>query len=223
MLNLPEITQLQKPLPKSQIYRKFRLTNAQVSKFDADISRIDIVNEISSRTIPSIQQGKTVKSFYVLSVTLKTKDYEAKNIERIAKLIPQNLVFALQFEEEIQLAVFCEKLFTTEWMPEAKAAIELTGLNFDEVWENIIKKVDGGEWNNDLSLKENIGIKDRKEKLEKEINRLEKLARKEVQPKKKFELVAQKRKREAELEGLNFGGQSVVRNFRTTVIQGGEK
>ena len=202
MLNLPEVTQLQKPLPKAQIYRKFQLTNAQQTKFDADISRIDIVNEVSSRTIPSIQEGEKVKSFYILSVTLKTKDYEQKNIERIAKLIPQNMVFALQFEEEVQLAVFCEKVFTTEWMLETKASIQLTGLNFDDVWENIIKKIEGGEWNNDLSLEENIVLKEQKEKLQKEIEKLEKLARKESQPKKKFELVSQKRKLEQELRKL---------------------
>ena len=202
MFNLPEVTELRKALPKAQIYRKFELTNAQVAKFDADISRIDIVNEVSSRTIPAIQEGQKVKSFYLLSVTLKTKDYEPKNIKRIAKLIPQNLIFALQFEEEIQLAVFCEKLFTTEWMPETKAAIELSGLNFDDVWENIIKKIEGGEWNSDLTLEENIEIKEKQEKLQKEIERLEKLARKEVQPKKKFELVNHKRKLEEELRNL---------------------
>ena len=202
MLNLPEVTELRKALPKAQIYRKFELTNAQQTKFDADISRIDIVNEVSSRTIPAIQEGQNVNSFYLLNVILKTKDYEPKNIERIAKLIPQNLVFALQFEEEIQLAVFCEKLFTTEWMSETKASIEISGLNFDEVWENIIKKIEGGEWKRELSLEENIEIKEKQEKLQKEIEKLEKLARKEVQPKKKFELVNQKRKLEEELNRL---------------------
>ena len=160
------------------------------------------MNEVSSRTIPAIQEGEKVKSIYVLSVILKTKDFDNKNIERIAKLIPQNLVFALQFEEEIQLAVFCEKLFTTEWMSESKATIELSGFNFDEVWENIIKRIEGGVWNNDLTLEENIEIKEKQEKLQKEIERLEKLARKEVQPKKKFELVNQKRKLEEELNRL---------------------
>ena len=202
MLNLPNATELHKPLPKSQIYKKFQLTNAQQTKLDAYISRIDIVNEVSSRTIPAIQEGEKVKSFYILSVTLKTKDYDGKNIERIAKLIPQNLVFALQFEEEIQLAVYCEKVFTTEWLLEINANIELTGLNFDEVWENIIKKIEGGEWDSSLTLEENIDIKEKKEKLQKEINRLEKLARKEVQPKKKFELVAQKRDLEKEFQNL---------------------
>ncbi len=202
MFNLPEITQLQKNLPKSQIYKKFQLNNAQQTKFDLDISRIDIVNEISSRTIPAIRVGSKVKSFYVLSVRLKKKIIDYKNIERIAKLIPQNLVFALQFEEEIQLAVFCERMFTTAWIPEAQVQLELQGLTFDEVWENIIKIIEGGEWDSNLSLSENIELKEKKEKLQKEIAKLEKLARKEIQPKKKFELVSQKRNLEDELNGL---------------------
>lgn len=200
MFGLPISTELHKPLPKSQIYRKFQLTNAQQAKFDADISRIDIVNEVSTRTIPAIQESEKVKGFYVLCVTLKTKDYEPKNIERIAKLIPQNLVFALQFEKELQLAVFYEKLFRAEWIAESNAALALTGLTFDEVWENIIKQIEGGEWKRDLTLEENIEIKEKQARLQKEIDRLEKLARKEIQPKKKFELVAQKRKLEEELE-----------------------
>ena len=202
MLYLPEITELHKPLPKTQIYKKFQFSNSQQTKFDADISRIDIVNEVSLRTIPSIQQGKKINSIYVLSVTLKTKDYDSKNIEKISKIIPQNLVFALQYEEEIQLAVFCEKIFVTEWMHEPKAKLELKGFNFDEVWENIIKQIEGGEWDSNLSLSENIELKERKEKLQKEIDKLEKLARKEIQPKKKFELVNKKRKLEEELNNL---------------------
>lgn len=200
MLNLPNATELHKPLPKSQIYKKFQLTNAQQTKFDADISRIDIVNEVSSRTIPAIQEGEKVKSFYILSVTLKTKDYDRKNIERIAKLIPQNLVFALQFEEEIQLAVYCEKVFTTDWLIESNASIPLNGLNFDEVWENIIKKIEGGEWNKDLSLKENIEIKEQQEKLQKQIATLEAKMNKEKQPNKKFELFNEIKKLKNELE-----------------------
>lgn len=80
----------------------------------------------------------------MISVTLKTKDYDSKNIEKISKIIPQNLVFALQYEEEIQLAGFCEKIFTTRWIHETKVKLELKGLNFDEVWENIIKQIEGG-------------------------------------------------------------------------------
>ena len=196
MLNLPEITELHKPLPKTQIYKKFQFSNAQQTKFDADISRIDIVNEVSSRTIPSIQQGKKINSIYVLSVTLKTKDYDSKNIEKISKIIPQNLVFALQYEEEIQLAIFCEKIFTTSWIHETKAKLELKGLNFDEVWENIIKQIEGGEWDSNLSLSENIELKERKEKLQKEIDVLKKKMKNEKQFNRQIEIKAEIRRLE---------------------------
>lgn len=191
MLNLPEITELHKPLPKTQIYKKFQFSNFQQTKFDADISRIDIVNEVSLRTIPSIQQGKKINSIYVLSVTLKTKDYDSKNIEKISKIIPQNLVFALQYEEEIQLAVFCEKIFTTSWIHETKAKLELKGLNFDEVWENIIKQIEGGEWDSNLSLSENIELKEKKEKLQKEIDVLKKKMKNEKQFNRQTEIKAE--------------------------------
>lgn len=196
MLNLPEITELHKPLPKSQIYKKFQFSNSQQTKFDADISRIDIVNEVSLRTIPSIQQGKKINSIYVLSVTLKTKDYDSKNIEKISKIIPQNLVFALQYEEEIQLAVFCEKIFITSWIHETKATLELKGLNFDEVWENIIKQIEGGEWDSNLSFSENIELKEKKEKLKKEIDVLKKKMKNEKQFNRQIEIKTEIRRLE---------------------------
>ena len=181
MLNLPKITELQKPLPKSQIYKKFQFSNAQQTKFDADISRMDIVNQVSTNTIPAIREGEKIKSFCVLNVTLKNKNYDIKNIEKISKMISQNLVFALQYEEEIQLAVFCEKIFTTDWIHETKAKLELKGFNFDEVWENIIKQIEGGEWDSNLSLSENIELKEKKEKLKKQIEVLQAKIRKEKQ------------------------------------------
>ena len=181
MLNLSKITELQKPLPKSQIYKKFQFSNAQQTKFDADISRMDIVNQVSTNTIPAIREGEKIKSFCVLNVTLKNKNYDIKNIEKISKMISQNLVFALQYEEEIQLAVFCEKIFNTDWIHETKAKLELKGFNFDEVWENIIKQIEGGEWDSNLSLSENIELKEKKEKLKKQIEVLQAKIRKEKQ------------------------------------------
>ena len=62
-------------------------------------------------------------------------------------------------------------------------------INLDTVWENIIVAVGGVNIENGNSLDEQIEINERKQKLEKEITRLEKQARAERQPKKKFELV----------------------------------
>ena len=53
---------------------------------------------------------------------------------------------------------------------------------------------------NDNSLDEQIICDEKRAKLEKEIARLEKLARAEKQPKKKFELVQQIKKLKVEME-----------------------
>lgn len=142
MLGLPKATETNKPLPKTLVYKQFGLTAQQRARFDASISRMAIVNVVSPDTVPGLIVGENIKSFYVLSVLLKRKDYDAKNIAVLAKLIPQHLLFALQYEDEIQLAIFQEKLFTSPWNTIANIqALSLKGLNLDRVWDNIVTTV----------------------------------------------------------------------------------
>ena len=115
MYGLPQTTEIKKQLPKKAIYAKFDMKPAQRDSFDADISRIDIVAMLSPRTIPALAEGEEVKEIYVLSVQLKKKDYDTKNIALLSKLIPHKMVFALHYEDEIQFAIFHTKLITSAW------------------------------------------------------------------------------------------------------------
>ena len=187
MLGLPKTTEMNKQLPKKAIYAKFQMNTAAKEKIDADISRITIVNEIIPNKV-NIPAGEDVKSFFVLLVSLKKKEYDEKTIASLSKLIPQNILFVLQYENESRLAIYHTKIMQTEWMQTEEQKIELKGLNLDTVWENIIVAVGRVNIENGNSLDEQIEINERKWKLEKEIARLEKQARAERQPKKKFEL-----------------------------------
>lgn len=190
MLGLPKSTEMNKQLPKKAIYAKFQMNTASKDKVDADISRIVIVNEISPSRI-NIPAGEEVGSFFVLLVTLKKKNFDEKTIAALSKLIPQNILFVLEFEGQSKLAIYRTKLMQTDWKPTESCTIELRGLTLDKVWENAIRSLELGVWNEELSLDENLAIHDRRSKLEKEIAKLEKQARAEKQPKKKFELVQQ--------------------------------
>lgn len=88
----------------------------------------------------------------------------------------------------------------TDWMPIEEQRIELQGLNLDKVWENLIRSLECGVWNEELSLDENIALHEKQAKLEKEIVKLEKQARAEKQPKKKFELVRKAKEIKLRLE-----------------------
>ena len=201
MLGLPKTTEMSKQLPKKAIYTKFQMNTAAKEKIDADISRITIVNEIAPNKV-NIPSGEDVKSFFVLHVSLKKKEYDEKTITTLSKLIPQNILFVLEYENESRLAIYHTKVMQTAWMPTEEQKVELKGLNLDTVWENIVIAVGGVNIEKGNSLDEQIEINEKKKKLEKEIAKLEKQARVEKQPKKKFELVQVEKKLREKLKLL---------------------
>lgn len=201
MLGLPKTTEMSKQLPKKAIYTKFQMNTAAKEKIDADISRITIVNEIAPNKV-NIPSGEDVKSFFVLLVSLKRKEYDEKTIATLSKLIPQNILFVLEYEDESRLAIYHTKVMQTAWIPTEEQKVELKGLNLDTVWENIVIDVGGVNIEKGNTLDEQIEINEKKQKLEKEIAKIEKQARAEKQPKKKFELVQAEKKLKEKLRLL---------------------
>lgn len=188
MLGLPKSTEMNKQLPKKAIYAKFQMNTAAKEKIDSDISRITIVNEVIPDKI-NISKGQKIESFFVMYVVLKKKDFDEKNIITLSKLIPQNLLMILECGGEAKLATYHMNLIQTDWKILDDLRIELKGLDLDTIWENIIVQIGGLSIEKGNTLDEQIAIDEKKSKLKKEIDRLEKQARGEKQPKKKFELV----------------------------------
>ena len=188
MYGLPHTTEIRKQLPKKAIYAKFELKPAQRDGFDADVSRIDIMAVISPTTVPAFASGENIKEFYVLDVQLKKKDYDEKNIAMLSKLIPQNILFALQYEDETQLAIYHTKLIKSDWKSTTDTDIRLSGLNLDTVWENIIKDIGEIHVREGKTLTEQIQEDERLVKLKKQIEELERKCRTEKQPRRRLEL-----------------------------------
>lgn len=188
MLGLPKSTELNKQLPKTAIYAKFQMNTAEKAKIDEDISRITIVNEVSATKL-NIAPGETVQTFFVLQVVLKRKSFNEKSLISLSKLIPQNMVLLLEHEGQAKLAVYHTRLLQTPWCEPDRLSLVIKGLSMDAVWENVIVQIGGIQIESGNTLDQQIVQDEQQDKLEKEIARLEKLARAEKQPKKKFELV----------------------------------
>ena len=189
MLGLPRSTELNRQLPKKAIYAKFSMNTAAREKLDADISRIMIVNEISPQTVPTLAATEEVASFYVLLVALKRKAYEERTVAQLTKLIPQRMLLVLEYGGECRLAVYHTKLIQSPWRKSADCAVSLKGLDLSAVWQNIVTQIGEIEVENGHTLEQQIAADEQRAKVQKEIERLEKLARKEIQPKKKMELI----------------------------------
>ena len=188
MFNLPDKTELKKQLPKKAVFEKFDLKAAERDRFNADVARMDIVAHISPATVPALAEGDRIKGIYVLLISLKQRDYSEKNILLLQRLIPQNMVFALQYENEMRLAVFHTVLQQSEWLPTEGVAIPLVGTTLDAVWENIIATIGNITRTENSSLEEQIHEKLEREKILKQLAVLEKQCKAEKQPRRKYEL-----------------------------------
>lgn len=188
MLGLPQSTEVKRPLPKAQLYKRFDWKPSQRECFDGDVSHLDFVNWIAPRTLPAISEGIEVKEIFVIKVSLKSRDFDQKNIVMLAKSIPQRVIYLLHFENEAMLAVYHAKLFTTPWNSIDDVILPLSGLNLDAVWENIVSSIGQFSIEQDKSLSEQIKIDEERAKLERQIAALECQMKATKQPRRKREL-----------------------------------
>lgn len=194
MLGLPQSTEVKRPLPKAQLYKRFDWKPSQRESFDGEVARLDFVNWIAPRTLPAIAEGAEVKEIFVIEVSLKNSDFDPKNIILLAKSIPQRVIYLLRFEDEAMLAVYHSKLFTTPWQSLDSASITLKGLNLDAVWQSLVSSVGQFSVEQENSLTEQIKIDDERAKIEKQIAALEKRMNTAKQPRRKRELFDKIRK-----------------------------
>ena len=201
MLGLPQKTELRKKLDKTLIYSTFNLDKKQQALFDSDISLLYIVNDVSEYST-GIKKGENVSSIRVIQVKMKNKEYNDANITRLFRLIDNKIILLLEFQDEVQLVVYHLKLFKTDWHPRDDIKLTLSGLNMDTVYENIVTQIGDFQIQDGNTFEEQIVADEQQAKLQKEIARLEKQARAEKQPKKKFELVSKIKFLNKQLSGL---------------------
>lgn len=194
MLRLPQSTEVNRPMPKAQLYKKFELKQAQRDAFDADVARMEIVNVIAPQSLPGVAEGSEIKAVFVVDVELKRSDYDTKNIILIAKLIPHRIIFALRHEDKVQFAVYHTKLFTSPWQSLQTSNLTLSGLNLDAVWQNIVAYIGELEVAEGKSLTEQIRLDEEHARLVNQIEALERQMRSTSQPRRQRELYSEIKK-----------------------------
>lgn len=201
MLGLPASTEIHMLITRKRVYEHFGadMSAERRKRFEADIARMVLTNEVSPVSI-NLPAGEQVQSFFVLQVTLKEKEFDAQNITLLARLFGQRLVMMLEYEGRQRLALWQGRLYMTEWADAGAWTLPLTGLNLDQAWEHIVAQIAGIDRDPGRALDEQLAQAAQREKLQKEIARLEKQARAERQPKKKFELVQKIKAKQQEME-----------------------
>lgn len=194
MLTFPQKAVVRRIMPKEAFYKHLNLSGEIRDKFISDVKRIVMEYKLASDTI-NIEAGEEISEILILSIELKKLDMDYRIIENIARQNAHKLLFLIKFEVQGQLALYYNKLYKTAWMPLTDLDLDVKGLNLDSIWEGFIEQIGLHEdiipSCDSLSVTDKLKKQDKILKLQREVEKLERLSRNEIQPKKRFELYTQ--------------------------------
>ena len=119
---------------------------------------------------------------------MKQEEVPEKMLSLLSRLTGQKTLFVLSYREQIRLAIYETRLLLGEWQKAEELKLSLEGLDTDAVWQSFVLLVSGYELTAGRGLDEQIAAEAEKEKLQRQIETVEKKFWKEVQPRRKFAL-----------------------------------
>lgn len=209
MLGLPSTTAFDKKIPKQKFYDNLSVSPSLKRVFVEQIQSIIWTNKIAPTTI-NINSGSEVTEIEVFKITLSSDKLDESALRQMDKQIPYHILFVLEYNDKYQIwigfkessggdnAFKVNSYYHTEWTEENNLQINLEGLDMDSVYENLVRSI-GNFMKTDTSLNEQITNNEEMLKLQKQIEQLESKARREKNPRKKFELVQKIKKLEETL------------------------
>lgn len=197
-----------KRLPKEAFYKHLPLTAAVKAKFVSDVDCIILENSLTRKNL-NLARDSEIKEIMLLSITLKKQNFDGKIVEAIARQNPHQLIFLLIYGDEFQLAVYQGRLHRTDWMKEKDLSLTLSGNTLDEIWDNLVRQTAISSKTvlsrKDQTVREQLKMQDEINRLHMVIQKTEKAAWKEQQPKKRFELYTKLQGYKKQLEGITHG------------------
>ena len=203
MLGLPATTEFGRRIPKQKFYENLTVTPALKRVFIDQIKLIYWRNKLAPTTL-NISAGEQVTELEVFEIQLKEPALDEAVLRQIDREVPYHILFVLTCGGRAQAwigykqaaasganAFKVDTYYHTDWMPEGELSLRLDGLTTDAVYESFVRQIAGDRLDTaDAAeeLKDTVERDLQRQKLEREIAKLEKLARAEKQPKKRFEL-----------------------------------
>lgn len=216
MLNLPKNTEFGKRIPKQKFYENLTITPSIKQEFIEKIKIIYWKNKIAPTTI-NLAKGKNVVEIEIFEIRLNTPSLDESVLKLIDKEIPYHILFILSYNEKYQLWIgYKESIngkilfkvdgyYHTDWLSKDEICLDIKGLDMDIVYENFIRQVAGDSLKveNGETLKKSIEREHKKQKLQKQIEKLTKSVRKEKQFNKQMELNKQLKNLKNELISIS--------------------
>lgn len=218
MLGFPKSTEFNKRIPKQKFYDNLTVSPTLKRSFVDQIRIIYWANKIAPSTL-NLAEGKNVTEIEVFHIRLNQETLDENVLKQIDREISYHILFILEQDGRYKAVIGykeaagsgkaafkVDRYYQTEWMPEEELPVHLDGLNIDAVYENFVQQIAGDVLQAATpqeSLKESVARDDRRDALQKQINKLQAKIRKEKQLNRQMEMNAELKKLRRELEELN--------------------
>lgn len=219
MLNLPKTTEFNKRIPKKKFYEQLSVSPDLKRVFVEQIKNVIWYNKIADSTV-NLEKGTQVTEIEVFEVQLTEKVLDERVLRLMDQGIPYHIVFVLHCNDEIQLwsaykrqkgkqegNFKVEAYYHTDWIQMDSYSAEIIGINLDQVYENWLRKIAGGELDNDPeeTLEESIEKAKEISALKKRIDKQQAKVRKEKQFNKRVKYNDELKRMKKELQKLENG------------------
>lgn len=197
MIEFPKSTFVGKFLAKEQLYKRDVVDGALKQSLIDDIAKITIEYNLSSRTL-NVESGNIFPEITVLKLVLKHKEFNEKLLNAIDKSILSSYVlFILEFEGEQLLSiafkdktttVSVSKRWNTEWSD--SHSLSINGSTIDQIYRGFLEQISNGlvSGNNTEQIKDSVIQDLERDKILKQIAKLEQKLHSENQLNKQIEI-----------------------------------
>jgi len=201
MLGLPRSTEVNRRVAKEKIYANTTMTTQLRDIIKNQIESIIWRNKLSDTTV-GLAPGEGVKEIQVFEISLRQRGLDKRVLTTINKAIPYKILFVLTFANVAQTWIEASGIFyNSDWFPMNDFTLKLDGLNLDAVYENLARQIAGERLDSDGSITEAVEKDQLRQKLEREIAKLETKKVREQQFNRQVELNGELKRLKKELEG----------------------
>lgn len=206
MMQLPAATTYGKRIPKQKFYDHLPVSPQVKQAFVRQIATIIWRNKLAPSTL-NIAPGEQVEELQVFELRLNQPDLDQAVLALIDKGVPYHILFLLMFEDKVQACIAYKEdaksgshtfkvntYYHTPWLPQEDLQLELQGLTMDEVYDGFVRQIAGerlfvcGDASTDGGLSLQVERAAQWEKLQKQIDALQKKVNAEKQFNKRVKL-----------------------------------
>ena len=219
MFSLPASTVFNKRIPKQKFYDNMEVSAAMKRIFTEQIKIIYWRNKLAASTM-NLAPGEKVTEIEVFEIRLNSIPLDEAVLRQIDKVIPYHLIFLLEYEGKVQAWTAYKEVtdgagkvgayYHTDWMPEDELPLQVSGLTMDAVYEGFVRQIHNNEelgvrneeWDESRTLAESIALEEKRKKLLRQIEQIQRKIRKEKQLNVQMRLNAELKRLKSELESM---------------------